>query len=187
MKFIVLKISLITVVIAALFIFGCIKEQPQSNMMKSSVPAINKAVAVLSPTEGSSAKGTVIFTKEDNGIKIIADVEGLTPDKHGFHIHQYGDISVADGTSAGGHFNPDSKKHGAPDTEERHVGDLGNLEADANGKAHYERTDTLITFSGAHSIIGRAVVVHEGEDDLISQPTGNAGPRAAVGVIGIAK
>jgi len=151
------------------------------------VNPINKAVCVLHPTEGNNVKGVVTFTHTNTGIKIVADVEGLTEGKHGFHIHQYGDCSNPDGTSAGGHFNPDNKKHGAPTDTERHVGDFGNLVADADGRAHYERIDNVITFSGEHSIIGRGIIVHGGEDDLTSQPTGAAGARVACGVIGIAK
>jgi len=151
------------------------------------VSPTNKAVCVLHPTEGNNVKGVVTFTRTDTGIKIVADVEGLTEGKHGFHIHQYGDCSKPDGTSAGGHFNPEDKKHGAPTDTERHVGDLGNLDAGADGRAHYERVDNVITFSGEHSIIGRGIIVHAGEDDLTSQPTGAAGARVACGVIGIAK
>jgi Cu-Zn family superoxide dismutase len=151
------------------------------------VSPIDKAVCVLHPTEGNNVKGVVTFTQTDSGIKVVADVKGLTEGKHGFHIHQYGDCSNPDGTSAGGHFNPDDKKHGAPTNTERHVGDLGNLEAGADGKAHFEWVDNVITFSGDHSIIGRGIIVHAGEDDLTSQPTGAAGARVACGVIGIAE
>ncbi len=145
------------------------------------------AVCILHPTEGNEVSGIVTFTKTDGGIKIVANLEGLTPGKHGFHIHEYGDCSRLDGKSAGGHFNPDGKKHGAPNSEERHVGDLGNLLANENGKAYYEIIDSYISFSGPHSIIGRAIIVHAGEDDLTSQPTGAAGARVACGVIGLAK
>ncbi|MFB6318319.1 superoxide dismutase family protein [Saccharicrinis sp. FJH54] len=148
---------------------------------------ITKAVCVLAPTEGNDVKGTVTFTKTASGIKIVADVEGLTPGKHGFHVHEYGDITGKDGKTTGGHFNPDGMKHGAPGDKERHVGDLGNLVAGPDGKAHYERVDHVVSFSGDHSIIGRAIIVHAGEDDLKSQPTGAAGARVAEGVIGIAK
>lgn len=151
------------------------------------VNPVSKAICVLHPTQGNNVQGVVTFTRTDSGIKVVADVEGLTEGKHGFHIHQYGDISNPDGTSAGGHFNPDNKKHGAPTDAERHVGDLGNLEAGADGRAHYEWVDNEITFSGEHSIIGRAIIVHAGADDLTSQPTGAAGARVADGVIGIAK
>ncbi len=148
---------------------------------------ITKAVAELHGTKGNNVTGTVTFTKEANGIRIVADINGLKPGKHGFHIHEYGDCTADDGSSAGGHFNPDNVNHGAPTDSVRHVGDLGNIEAGQDGNAHLEITDTLMSFAGPHSIIGRSVVVHEGEDDLTSQPSGNAGPRAACGVIGIAK
>jgi Cu-Zn family superoxide dismutase len=147
---------------------------------------IQRAVAVLSPTEGSFVHGTVTFSQEGLGLHVSADIEGLTPGKHGFHIHQFGDLSAPDAKSAGGHFNPDNQRHGSPTDQARHVGDLGNIVADSAGKAHLDWTDTLIKFSGAHNIIGRAVIVHAGPDDLSTQPTGNAGARVACGVIGIA-
>ncbi|MCG6187104.1 superoxide dismutase family protein [Maribellus maritimus] len=145
-----------------------------------------KAICVLHPTEGNDVKGTVTFTKTTSGVDVVADLEGLTPGKHGFHIHEYGDCSKPDGTSAGGHFNPDHKDHGGPADMERHVGDLGNIEAGEDGKAHLELNDTMIKLNGEHSIIGRGIIVHAGEDDLTSQPTGAAGARVACGVIGIA-
>ncbi len=148
---------------------------------------ITNAVAVIHPTEGNNVKGLVTFTLEGDSIKVVADVEGLTPGKHGFHIHEFGDCSKSDGTSAGGHFNPTNKPHGAPTDTSRHVGDLGNIEANKDGKAHLEWVDNLITFSGGNSIIGRGIIIHAGEDDLKSQPTGDAGARVACGVIGIAK
>src|ERR1051326_5463695 len=80
-----------------------------------------KAIAVLHPTQGSQVAGTVTFTTSGDGIKIVADVTGLTPGKHGFHIHEFGDCSSGDGNSAGGHFNPTHKAHGAPDASDRHA------------------------------------------------------------------
>lgn len=148
---------------------------------------VTKAVAVLHPTQGNNVSGTVTFTKVENGIRIVADVSGLSQGMHGFHIHQFGDCSAPDGTSAGGHFNPHDVPHAGPDDSPRHVGDLGNLSANQNGQAHYERVDNVIAFSGENNIIGRAVIVHAGEDDLTSQPTGDAGARLACGVIGIAQ
>lgn len=148
---------------------------------------VERAICVLHPTEGNKVSGTVTFTRDGNTVKVEADIEGLTPGLHGFHIHENGDCSAADGTSAGGHFNPDGSDHGGPDDQERHVGDLGNIEAGEDGRGRLELTDSLITFTGANSIIGRAVVVHANEDDLTSQPTGDAGGRVACGVIGVAK
>ena len=129
---------------------------------------------------------SVTFTKVGDTVQVVADITGLTPGKHGFHIHEFGDCSAADASSAGGHFNPMKKPHGAPDAAERHAGDLGNLEADSTGKAHLELKDIMLKLSGENCIMGRGVIVHEKVDDW-SQPTGNAGGRVACGVIGVAK
>lgn len=146
---------------------------------------VSRAVAVLHPTENNNVTGTVIFTQVAGEVQISAAVKGLAPGKHGFHIHELGDCSAPDATSAGGHYNPDGHPHAGPDKQPRHMGDMGNLEADKFGRAHYERLDGYMTLNGPKSIIGRAVIVHAGEDDLTSQPTGNAGSRMACGVIGI--
>ena len=175
--------------ILVIFIVGSVSvihSQVQDNKTDNNTDLLS-AVCILYPTEGNETTGIVKFTQTSEGIKIVADIEGLTPGKHGFHIHEFGDCSRLDGKSAGGHFNPDDKKHGAPDGSERHVGDLGNLVAGEDGKAHYEWTDSNISFTGLNSVIGRAIIVHAGEDDLTSQPTGNAGARLACGVIGLAK
>ena len=146
-----------------------------------------KASAVLSPTANSKVTGTITFTKSADGVKVVGDINGLTPGKHGFHIHEFGDCSAPDATSAGSHFNPSKHQHGAPDATDRHDGDMGNIEADASGKAHVDYTDKVMKLSGAESIIGHAVIVHEKADDLKTQPTGDAGGRLACGVIGVAK
>ncbi|RMF20477.1 MAG: superoxide dismutase family protein [Deltaproteobacteria bacterium] len=145
------------------------------------------AVANLSGTAGSAVHGRVQFTRVDGGVRIVADVYGLPPGKHGFHIHTNGDCGSPDGKSAGGHFNPAGTPHGAPDADasKRHVGDLGNLEADEATNAHYDRVDKVVALSGENSVVGRAVIVHAGEDALSSQPTGAAGRRLACGVIGV--
>jgi len=148
---------------------------------------VTKAVAVLTSTSGSHVTGTVTFTKVSDGIRVHADVRGLTPGKHGFHIHEFGDLSSPDGKSAGGHFNPGHMDHGGPMSTKRHVGDLGNIEADASGHATYDINDTSLSFQGRHNILGRGIVVHEKADDLRTQPTGDAGGRLGVGVIGVTK
>ncbi len=140
------------------------------------------AMAVLGAREGSAVSGTVRFEQAGGETVIVADITGLEPGKNGFHIHETGDCSAPDFTSAGGHFNPLSADHGAPGSG--HIGDLGNLETDADGHAQLRWSlagDHL--GEGETSIVGRAVVVHEGEDDLTSQPSGDAGPRLACGVI----
>ncbi len=181
----------------ALFLFAGCQQQNEStggNLMPDTAntaaeqqPGINKAIAVVHGTKGNNVSGTVTFTKAGNAINVSADIKGLKPGKHGFHIHEYGDCSAEDATSAGGHFNPENVDHGAPSDSVHHVGDLGNIEAGNDGNANFEMTDSLLSFSGSHSIIGRAIIIHGGEDDLKSQPSGNAGPRVACGVIGIAK
>lgn len=146
-----------------------------------------RAVAVLMPTAGNAAHGTVTFTVVEGGVRITAQFEGLAAGDHGFHIHEFGDCTAADGTSAGGHFNPGGAPHAGPDAEARHVGDLGNLTADTQGMASYDRLDHTLRLDGPHGVIGRGVVVHAAPDDLATQPTGNAGGRVACGVIGMAK
>ncbi len=146
-----------------------------------------KAIAVLHATAGNAVAGSVTFTSSGDAVKVVADMTGLAPGKHGFHIHEFGDCSDPKATAAGGHFNPAHKQHGAPDASERHAGDLGNIEADASGNAHLELTDSVMKLSGSDSVIGHAVIVHEKADDLKTQPTGDAGGRLACGVIGVAK
>lgn len=157
------------------------------------IQTVTQAQATLNATKGHKAKGSVQFIlvegkegeeRGKTGIRILADISGLNPNqKHGFHIHEYGDCSAEDGSSAGAHFDPSGFLHGSPDSATRHIGDLGNLEADANGVAHYDRIDKIISFQGANSIIGKSIIVHEREDDFVTQPTGNAGGRIACGVI----
>lgn len=183
-------------VVLALTIVGCEAQQEGTANEESQMGAtaqqaspladVNSAVAAIQSAAGEDVSGTVLFTETGDGIQIQADIEGLSEGPHGFHIHQYGDCTADDLTSAGGHYNPLDMPHGAPDDQKRHVGDLGNIEAGAGGNATYSRVDSVITFDGETSIIGHAVVIHGGEDDLQSQPSGDAGPRVGCGVIGIA-
>jgi len=148
---------------------------------------VTKAVAQLRPTQGSSVEGQVTFTKVDAGVKVSLRLSGLAAGKHGFHIHEFGDCSAPDAASAGGHFNPGAEAHAAPTEAHRHVGDLGNIEAGADGAATLEYVDARASLEGANSILGRGVIVHADPDDFKTQPTGNAGKRVACGVIGAAK
>lgn len=165
--------------------FGGFTAQAQTEE-KSSAPL--KAIAVLHPTAGNKVGGTVTFTEVADGVQVNAELTGLTPGNHGFHVHEFGDCSAPDLSSAGGHFNPTNKPHAGPDATERHVGDMGNVEADASGKAKLEYLDHHISLTNDQSsVIGRAVVVHAKADDLKSQPAGDSGARIACGVIGRAK
>jgi len=176
---------IIVLVLSASLAFG--QEHSVSLTPAPDMQVSQHAICVLYPTKGNSVTGTVIFTETSDGVKVMADIKGLTPGKHGFHIHEFGDCSSPDGTSAGGHFNPENKSHGAPMDMNRHMGDMGNVVAGADGSAHLEYVDHMIQLSGPESIIGHSMILHKSEDDMKTQPTGNAGPRVACGVIGIAK
>lgn len=179
------------------FAIGQIGCNPQGNdshaghdhPIENAESPVKRAIAELQPTEGNEARGTVTFTKVEEGIYVTVDLQGLGngPSERGFHIHEHGDCSAPDGTSAGGHFNPADMPHGAPDEDERHAGDFGNLTVDEDGNVRHDFLDTNISFDGPHSIIGRAVIVHAQRDDLETQPTGDAGARVACGVILVAE
>lgn len=145
-------------------------------------PDFDKAVSVVYPVGDSGVNGTVYFSAVENGVMVEATINGLEPGNHGFHVHQFGDCTAEDATSAGGHFNPNENQHAGPDAEDRHMGDMGNIMANDDGVATIEYTDSTIRLE---QIIGRGIIVHAGEDDLSSQPAGAAGPRMGCGVIGI--
>ena len=143
---------------------------------------VTKATCKLESKSGSKVTGMVTFTKVGDDVQVVGDITGLTPGKHGIHVHEKGDCSAPDAASAGAHFNPTNQHHGGPMTAEHHAGDFGNIEADASGKAHIDWKGKM-SLSGADSIIGRSLVVHEKEDDLKTDPSGNSGARQACGVI----
>ena len=141
------------------------------------------ATATLRPTAGNSAAGTVTFTRKGDKVAVVANVTGLSPGPHGFHVHEKGDCSAADAMSAGGHFNPGGKPHGDPATADHHAGDMPQLVADANGQATLNAELSPMAIGGADDIVGKAVIVHKDADDYKTQPTGNSGARVACGVI----
>jgi len=169
--------------VVVLFSLGCSSRSTRSST--AAAAAGPSASASLKPTQGNTVSGSIAFHEMAGGrVHVVADISGLKPGKHGFHIHEKGDCSAPDATSAGGHFNPDAKPHAGPDSPEHHAGDFGNIEADASGKAHFETTVNFITVSdGPKSVKGRSVVVHLGVDDLKTQPSGNSGARVACGVV----
>jgi Cu-Zn family superoxide dismutase len=143
------------------------------------------ATATIAPTAGNAVKGTVTFTQKGDKVTVTAQLSGLAPGGHGFHVHEKGDCSAPDATSAGGHFNPTGKPHGAPDATEHHAGDLPMLQADSSGNATLTIDVSGLSIGGAHDILGKSVVVHKDADDYKTQPAGNSGARIGCGVVKI--
>ncbi len=152
-------------------------------------PAMDKPVATaqLQPTQDSTVKGAIRFSVVDGQLRATGDISGLKPDsEHGFHIHEKGDCSAPDGTSAGGHFNPGSSEHGSIDATAHHGGDMPNIKADAQGNARIDgpvASNVNVGKGDAFDIVGRGLIVHADPDDYKTQPTGNAGARLACAVI----
>lgn len=186
---------------------GCQKsgmgESTETTVVEESVPAMQEvdamevaeseaadfeeAEADLEPAEGEEITGEVEFETAVGGVRVSARVEGAEPGKHGFHIHEKGDCSDIAGKSMGGHFAPQGYSHALPDEEiERHLGDLGNIQVGENGEGTLEiliPKATLIE-GGSLSLLGKAVVVHTGEDSgEAEQPSGDSGTPIACGVI----
>lgn len=183
MKLAILNKFLLSILIVSLC-NGCTQVDERSKQPLSK-PSGRKAQAVLKPTQGNKVTGKVNFIELHKGIRVMAEIEGLPEGEHGFHIHEFGDCSAKDASSAGGHFNPTHSIHAGPDDHPREVGDLGNIVVDKKGKGIYDHVDFTISFDAPNSILGKSVIVHKNRDDFVTQPTGNAGARLACGVIEI--
>jgi superoxide dismutase, Cu-Zn family len=142
------------------------------------------ATATLSATSGSTANGTVRLQQlGDGGVRVTVNLTGVPPGVHGFHIHEKGDCGD-NGNAAGGHYNPAGTAHGAPSADPHHAGDFGNVTADPDGRVTAEFTTRSITVAaGPNTAVGHAIILHANPDDLVTQPTGNAGARIACGVV----
>lgn len=200
MNFRVLSKNIALLAVVGLLSFGC-NPSDKNDKKKGPIAALTseefseqddqpaaqpvKAYAIINPAEGFEVVGVVSFTEVEGGVRIVADVAGLKPGLHGFHIHEHGDCGGPGMENAGGHYNPTNRPHGGPDSsiDQRHIGDLGNLEANKEGIAQYNRVDSVISLKGEHSIIGKSVIVHADPDDLKTQPTGNAGKKIGCGEI----
>jgi Cu-Zn family superoxide dismutase len=180
-----MKRVLVGVLVLGAGSLGLSAQAPAGKTASSGAQA--KATVKLQPTANQTARGEVTFTTESGGVHVVGTFSGLVFGEHGFHVHEKGDCSAPDGSSAGGHFNPGGKPHAARDAAARHAGDLGNLKADPYGLARVDFVDPVLSLSGPDSIIGKAVIIHEKADDFTTQPSGNAGARQACGVIEAAK
>lgn len=175
---------------AALLATGCATTHSASSAptpaAAPSADAPRRAVAQLESRSGSAVTGTAHFTQTAGGVELKIEVSGASEGKRGLHLHETGDCSAPDATSAGPHWNPAGESHGDLHAASHHAGDLGNISIDAEGKGQVTVTNpswSIGPVEGKHDVLGRAVVVHGAEDDLQSQPAGNAGPRQACGVI----
>lgn len=162
-------------------LIGCQQRPPENETVAPAVTAetTRTAVATVSPIADVEVNGRVTFESLDGLVRVEGTIRGLSDGKHGFHVH-----AGSTCTNRGGHFNPTNTPHGSPDepSTQRHVGDLGNLVSE-DDTARYERVDRVIPLSGPQSIVGHALVVHQGEDEYIPQPSGNSGTEIGCGVI----
>ncbi len=156
----------------------------------AAVSTAQLAEANLSPASASLVSGRVAVVPEAGGVHITGTIGGLPQGKPAaFHVHEKGDCSAMDASSAGGHFNPATQPHGRAGSGAHHAGDMDNLQANAEGVVHVDVHLRGVTLGGgaANDIAGRALVVHAGADDYHSQPAGNAGARVACGVIRVTR
>ena len=179
--------------LAAVVVVGCNSDKKDASSSSSKMQAgnVQTASATIRPSKAAATQpsntnvtGTAKFTQEGNDVHVVADLTGLSPGKHGFHIHDKGDLSDPQLTSAGAHYNPSKSHHGGPDTPMHHTGDLGNIVADDSGNAHLDQTIPNLKLS---AIVGKSVIVHAKADDLKPDPAGNSGGRIAGGVIEAAR
>ena len=179
--------------LGAAFVSGCASTATTDNATpatSSAVSTAKEAVVNLAPASGSLVSGKLTLKPMGDGVHITGEIGGLKAGgSHGFHIHEKGDCSAVDASSAGGHFNPAAQPHGRAGQGAHHAGDSDNLSADAKGVAKVNAHQSGITLGGgaANDIAGRAVIVHAQPDDYSSQPTGNAGGRIACGVITVVR
>jgi Cu-Zn family superoxide dismutase len=155
-------------------------------MAEAPPPQPAGATVQLAPTQGNTASGTLALMPEQTGVRLAGTLQGLKPGaQFGFHIHEKGDCSAPDASSAGDHFNPGNAQHGHPDGDAHHAGDMHNVTSDAQGNAQVDALADAVSLDAGQpsGVIGRAVVLHEKPDDYATQPSGNSGNRIACGVI----
>ena len=165
----------------ALFL-GCASSKSSTT---TSPPAAGpQASATIEARSGSALSGTAVFTQTGAGVHIVVEVSNAPQGIHAVHLHEKGDCSAPDATSAGGHFNPTGMAHGSPDAPAHHAGDFGNMTVGEDGHGRLELDSTMLTIApGERSVVGHAIVVHAKADDMQTQPTGNAGARIGCGVV----
>lgn len=170
--------------LAAGLVFGLSAPQAGAADQKETAPATALATIQGAGANKDKIHGTVTFVQVKDGVEVQVEVSGLSPGKHGMHIHEKADTSDPELKSAGGHWNPDNHKHGAPNEGDHHAGDLGNITADDKGVAKAQLTIKGVTVNGEKTgVVGHSVIIHEKEDDLKTDPAGASGARIAGGAI----
>ncbi len=185
----IMKKSVFALVLAITFIIGCKKEKKEDDKKVEETVSVEvkKIKLKLDPKSNSNVSGNVVFSEENGVVTMTAIMSGLSPGSHAIHLHEKADCSAEDATSTGGHWNPTSEQHGkwgAP--EGYHKGDIGNFEADekGNGTITFSTDQWCIGCGDPNKdILGKAVIVHEGKDDFVTQPTGAAGGRVTCGAV----
>ncbi|WP_413997839.1 superoxide dismutase family protein [Flavobacterium sp. W1B] len=173
-----MKKLIITIALILTIVIGCKTSNSSNDSQKLNI--------AFEPKSNSTVSGTATFVEKNGKVTFVAKLSGLTPGLHAIHIHEKSDCSAADGSSAGGHWNPTFKKHGKWGVGEYHRGDIGNFTADANGNGTISMTTDEWSIGGedpAKDILGKGLIVHQGIDDFVSQPAGNAGARVACSAI----
>lgn len=164
---------------------GCEKVQKTLTMPTPS----KQAIAIINPTSGNTVTGMAVFTLTGNTVMLSIEIKNASPGIHAVHIHENGDCSATDGTSAGGHWNPTDVAHGKWGEGEFHLGDIGNITVGDDGTGTIELSTELweIGTGSIIDVVGKGIIVHADADDFVSQPSGNAGARIGCGVIELAE
>lgn len=163
------------------------KEPEELFSMDNTETHSHVAEVVLSEASASGLTGIATFTDNHGSVTLTVNVSNVkTPGLHAIHLHQNGDCSAPDASSAGGHWNPTDDHHGKWDTEHFHKGDIGNIDVKADGTGSLTLTTDkwcVDCSDSTKNVVGKSIIIHEGADDFTTQPTGNAGGRIGCGVV----
>ena len=174
--------------IASLFMLaGCENANQNTDSSETNNDASQSVSVMMKSKSDSTASGQINFNEHNGEVSMDASFSGLQPDTHAIHIHANADCTAADGTSAGGHWNPTNEKHGQWGNEDGfHKGDIGNFDVNEDGKGRISmQTDQwcIGCDDDSKNILNHSIIVHRGADDFVSQPSGAAGARVACGEI----